>query len=306
MRGGSSKGARITTASGAQVALIVLATVFVALLATAAGPAAASERSRLTIQSWPKGLFGYVRGTADECGDGRKVSVFEQRGARPKPRTDRRFATVKAGSGAGSQWVARTSRTGSFYAKARRTKGCSALRSKVLKVRAGTPGGAGGAGVPACSPYVSEGDSDICRMDQISMKCTGQSISQQSGSCGGVAKGGPYPWGVNGEGGDDPQAQLVWNHNDHSISYASYPFGDGFQHQLSYLRGTIPWGGSANFTIADGWAQDDRGGTNGDHFFTPDVPGQAAGEIGGPLYLNFVNDGSFKYVYIYGYLFLKR
>lgn len=79
----------------------------------------------------------------------------------------------------------------------------------------------------------------------------------------------------------------------------------------SYLRGSIPGPGSADFSIADGWAQPTEGGTpeqGGDRLYTPDIPGQAAGEFGGPLYLNFQSGTptpNRNTVTFEGYLFLK-
>jgi hypothetical protein len=63
---------------------------------------------------------------------------------------------------------------------------------------------------------------------------------------------------------------------------------------------------SANFTITDGIAANDLGYPNGDHFYTPNIPGQQAGEVGGPLYLDFQFHSGGSTVKIHGYLYLKQ
>ena len=59
--------------------------------------------------------------------------------------------------------------------------------------------------------------------------------------------------------------------------------------------------------MADGWGMTSEGGgaTVGDHFYTPDLPGQDAGELGGPLYFDFSTGTNRNNVTIEGYLYLK-
>jgi hypothetical protein len=90
----------------------------------------------------------------------------------------------------------------------------------------------------------------------------------------------------------------------HRLVLGSSAEGDGTAH----LGGHIANSSSDSFTITDAFAQNESGYPNGDHFYTPDLPGQAPGEVGGPLAFNFKNGraGSDGEVLVSGFLYLKR
>jgi hypothetical protein len=271
--------------------------------------------SRVTIQSWPHGVFGYVtKPTSRRCADHRRVAVFKQRGKGHHPRRDKRIATVRAQRSHGLfQWSARTHKAGKLYAKARRKRGCHTAFSKTIHFRPETGGGQGdGAGdFPTCSPYVSEGATTICKFDAMHFgvglqgRCPGFGADQ--GSCDGTTHDGPYPWGVLPDGGE-PRCALDWDWSKHDVLYVAFKPGQaaGYAH----LGGKMPGPSSANFTVTDGYAQNDEGYGHGDHFYTPDLPGQGPGEVGGPLYLDFEHVGGHSNdaasVTIHGYLYLKE
>lgn len=92
---------------------------------------------------------------------------------------------------------------------------------------------------------------------------------------------------------------------DHKVQFVAFDGGTGIAH----LGGTMPGPGSADFSVEDGFATNESDYPNGDHFFTPDLPGAAAGEVGGPLKVNFVGGGWSEggaELYIDGYLYLKQ
>jgi hypothetical protein len=289
------------------LAVGVTALALLAVLPQAA-PAAGSERTRLTIEALPEGVFGAVDSPSRACAEGRRVAVFAQRGERRRPRADRRVATAKAKREGGvHRWYVRTRRGGELYARLSAKDGCrgDVTRSISLDDEPGGPGGGVGASATPCGPYVSETSSRICRLDQI--YATIERVcrfgnSSAADSCTGEALRGSFPWGQTGT----QQFQRIsfrFNHRTHELEYST---GRTFTLGYSYLRGTIPSPASAAFHIDEALAVNDQGETSGDRFYTPDLPGQNPGEPGGPLYLNyrgFSNDAG--EVYIHGYLYLR-
>jgi hypothetical protein len=291
------------------VAGIACCSAALALMATAGAGARDGSFSRIKIETWPHGLFGYVTSpTPGRCADHRRVALFKQRGKGQHPRRDKRIARVRTRPNHRlHQWSVRTNRKGRFYAKARRTPGCRVAFSKSIHYvpETGTDPGDGGADYPPCSPYVSEGGTSICKFTLLRFglesKCP--SFSSTKGTCEGITDEGLFPWGTAADGNPNVQIGFDWNWDDHGVLFfAKRP---GQSQGVAHLGGTMPGPGSANFTITDGFAQNDQGYPNGDHFYTPDLPGQAAGEIGGPLNLFFDYHSGGSNVKIRGYLYLK-
>jgi hypothetical protein len=234
--------------------------------------------------------------------------VFRQRGGRRNPAKDRKIARVRSAGKVGAyQWSIRTAGPGRFYAQVASRQGCRGAFSKASVLAPARIRSAGGeAGYPPCGPYISEGTATICRFDQLHFDIRFAdvgtcSFGQPEKGCGGFAVSGLFPWGVTGAQGVRPRIRFSWKP---SGTVRSVRFDAG----SSYLSGTLPSSSSPAFTVTDGYAEDDRGSPHGDHFFTPDIPGQAAGEVGGPLYLNFVNgQGEWGQgtVFIRGYLYLR-
>jgi hypothetical protein len=298
-------GRKLSVAALAGLVSIVLA------VALSGGSAAAAkdDGSGLSIRVWPKGLFGYVN-ASDRCAVGRRVVVFEQDGDDGRG-DDRKVASAKAGEGKQPQWAVKAGGAGTFYAVAAKSKGCPALVSKVVQVLPqGSEPNASNGDYPPCGPYVSEGPTAICKFEKVYAKLDQEAafksckFDRSSGSCPGYSKSGTYPWGAPGR---SYSMRWYWNWSNHQVQFVVFRDGDT---GVAHLGGTMPSSGSPRFSISDGFAtNDDKGYPNGDHFYTPDLPGAAAGEVGGPLYVNFVGgswDETGAELYIDGYLYLKR
>lgn len=290
--------------------VVVLAVVSLSLTTTATTAGAAPARAAgtdLTIQAWPEGVFGYVRSSAPErCASKRQIEVFEQLGARRDPASDRRISSDRAGDGGTAhQWAVRTSRAGRLYAVAPKLSGCAAAESGGLETGA-LQGAAEPDDYPACGPYVSEGSTYICKFKEMHVgfqeSC---SFADGSGNCEGKGKSGLFPWGVRAQGGN-PDVQFFWTWGNNRVTVVSYR-PDQDRIGTAFLSGTMPGPSKDGFSISDAFAQNDRGREIGDHFYTPDLPGQTAGQVGGPLSLSVVATTPFDaQLYISGYLYLRR
>lgn len=287
---------------------LVAAIACLACSATAAG--AAPAPSKLTIESVPSGAFGYVSSPRAACADGRRVVLFSMRGDRRVPASDVRVGSDRAAKSEDSfLWSVETGRAGRFYAQAPASKGCAAALSRVLRAAPAVGGGdSPGSNYPPCSPYVSEGTSQICEFSELYLDLDQEGpfnpcrFGSSSGGCPGQANG-LFPWGKTGARGR-PRAQISWHWNGtvRILEVAS-------EGSAGRLDGTIPNSGSDRFTVTNAFARNDRGGGNGDNFFTPNLSGQGPGEVGGPLKLNFKNGSGTNFgaeAWISGYLFLKH
>ena len=288
------------------VALLVAATV---AAVTSARPGAQTS-SRVTIQPWPHGVFGYVKSpAARRCGPHRRVVVFKERGKGRHPNSDKRIGVSRTRRNHGLyQWSERTRKSGRFYAKAPKRHGCASALSKAMKFAPGADRDGNGNDYPVCGPYVSEGTSSICNLKKVRFgvlndrTCDSFGDTDTHAACHGKTDEGPYPWGVTPSGGT-PDAGFYWNWANHTVLYVAYKPGqsEGYAH----LGGTMSAPNSPDFTITDGFAQNDQGYPNGDHFYTPNLPGQSAGEVGGPLKIDVEYSGGIYHVAINGYLYLK-
>lgn len=297
-----------TRRASASVFLLVSCLALTAAVSVAAAPAG-STGAKLTIQAWPQGLFGYMTSSAPgRCAGKRQVVLFEQQGKVRDRRTDRRLGGDRTAGKAGSyQWSVKTGRAGRFYAVAAATPGCAASASETISTVALRGSAADdGPDYPSCSPYVSEGSSYICKFDQMHLWVPDCTFGDSSGSCDGKGKSGLFPWGTE-RGGGEPDTQVFWTWSNHKVTIVSYR-ADQERIGTAFLGGTMPSSNSSRFSIYDAFAQNDRGREIGDHFYTPDLPGQEAGEVGGPLFINFINGGagSVGHVYVHGYLYLTR
>jgi hypothetical protein len=283
-------------------------------VATAAAKPAPTQ---LSIRPFPEGVFGYIGSSnAESCASGRVIVVYSSTGDEPDPDHDRKVGSARAGKAEGFQWTRKTG-SGRFYALAAATADCAAALSRTVETRTDPLGTAGAEGAyPLCGPYASEGSSEICRLPQLYMALTREAalhpcrFGNDSGDCEGAARDAPAPWGhlVNGA---DPAARVLWHPEGsvRALDLLSYPNGTAQGSAAAYLNGTVPDSGSARFTVSDGFAENEDGYPAGDHFFTPDLPGQGAGEVGGPLHLNFKN-GDWRdpgaELWVNGYLYLKH
>jgi hypothetical protein len=290
-------------------AALCAAAVAVSASALAATSHRSTSHSRVSIRPWPLGVFGYVTSPASrQCGAHRRVVVFRARGKGRDPRRDKRIGVARARRNNGLyQWVERTGMVGRLYAKAPSRGGCAPALSKVLRTAPGAGGGdTGGNDYPNCSPYVSEGTTSICKfgsrddpLDFFAPHCG--SFTKSDDQCDAKPLGGLFPWAGS--------ANFGWHGaGQREVYYFAYQ--PGISNDSAHLHGSMGGPNTADYTIDDGFAQNDQGPGQGDHFYTPDVPGQKAGEVGGPLYLNyFTNEhepGLPYEVQIWGYLYLKR
>ncbi len=285
------------------VALLATGVAIVALLGSAAAAPRSGASTTVTIRTWPKGVYGYVDSDAAKCAAGRKVALFEQVGKSPDPATDRRVASVRANAES-AQWAVRTHASGPLYASVAKAPGCASDRSDAVGSLIQADDNGQGPDYPSCSPYVSEGPTQICKLDQVYAKLDGEAafkscvFTRGSGSCPGSSKRGSYPWCCS-------KVRFYWNWGDHKVQFVSFDGDTGIAH----LGGSMPGPGSADFFVTDGFAMSESGYPDGDHFYTPNLPGAGAGEVGGPLKVNFVGgswDESGAELYIDGYLYLKQ
>jgi hypothetical protein len=299
--------------SAAKLAAVALT---IALCGTLAGSAAAAPqggaKTGVTIHAGKTSVWGAVKSARDGCAAGRKVVVFKRRGGAP----DRRIGSDRSAAGdAGHQWSVRRTGTGLFYARAAATKGCAAGRSETIGIA--LPSAAPAAGertdYPICGPYVSEGTTEVCRFDQLHLSLLPaggpgcQYFAEASGSCGGGTTAGLFPWGETGFA-SRPGVAFVWSQAGDRRSIRLTSFGEASSVGTATIYGTVPGSGSPRLSVEDAYARSSLPYPAGDHFYTPDLPGQAAGEPGGPLAINFQAgpQGVGGQVDIIGYLYLKR
>ena len=60
---------------------------------------------------------------------------------------------------------------------------------------------------------------------------------------------------------------------------------------------------SPNYTIEDAYSA--KWSNPGIHFYTPDLKGVIAGQMGGPLWINFVNGRLGATVHLHGFLYRR-
>lgn len=192
---------------------------------------------------------------------------------------------------------------------------CAGL--SILAAGTGSAFAAGSGNVPICSPYTFEGPSEICALqrpgnewgisyDFPSRGTRACEISKSDYSCDGNA-GGPFPFGSSYTGGRN-SVTMSWHPGANGFKAISVVTGGGSGYGSSRMTARLPGPGSAELYV-DSWrVTTDTGATT--EFFTPNLPGQKAGERGGPLYLDFEGGkGAFDLgaeVHIKGFLYVRR
>jgi hypothetical protein len=172
------------------------------------------------------------------------------------------------------------------------------------------------ANYPPCGPYVSEGTSEICHFEEAYFVLEFEGFldacrfGSSSGHCEGEGKDAPFPWG-HSYNGETSRMLILWgpDGSQRSVTIASYWGRQPGRDEIARLSGHMPGPGSDGFTVTDGFAQHESDSAAGDHFYTPDLPGQAAGEVGGPLHFNFQNGSGIDLgakLWVRGYLYLKH
>jgi hypothetical protein len=303
--------------SGSRTAGIVVVLIATCgVLASAAGPAAAKPASgEVTIHSRPGGVFGTVSSDAPgRCAAKRRIVVFRQTGKGPAPRRDERIAATRSSaSAAGYEWSLDTQEVGPLYAVATGEPGCAPVLSAAVRSQPiGQPvSAAERTDYAPCGPYTSEGFSRICRFEKLHLELREQSvgtpcrIGNASGECRGEVTAGLFPWATSGTD-EGVTVRFVWSPTADAKAIKIYVLGKAHPDTiLAGLSGTVPDAGSPRFSISEGYAQNEKGFPSGDYFYTPDLPGQAAGEPGGPLGINFQSKGIGATVDVSGYLYLR-
>ena len=169
---------------------------------------------------------------------------------------------------------------------------------------------------PPCGPYVSEGTSEICHFEEVYLVLEEEGFldacrfGSSNGHCDGEGKGAPFPWGKS-YNGENTRMRIVWR-TDPSQRAVTIAFSWGRQSgrdEIAWLSGHVPGANSDRFTVTDAFAQHESDHDAGDHFYTPDLPGQGPGEVGGPLRFNFQNGSGTDLgakLWVGGYLYLKH
>jgi len=286
--------------------VLALATSLACLVAVCSVAATTPAGAKLTIQSSPEGVFGYVSSASKSCAENRKVVVFDQRGDQRDPDSDPKLGNSRATLDEGAyRWQVNTDDPGRYYAQAVAKQGCAAALSG--SVEATEVGAAAGSDFPTCSPYTAEGPSEVCFLPQLHYDLLAVGVEackfqKDSYSCEGYVSG-PFPWG-NGPSGGNSWTFFNWGgSNPRSVVIISQ-VAKNQEPFLTRMECHLTGPGSDRLMVDRAIVRTDAGTTE---FYTPNLPGQAAGEPGGPLHLNFQNGrGLGADAWIEGYLYVKR
>jgi hypothetical protein len=242
------------------------------VLPSAVGAAAVGHRpgaARLTIGTWPRGVFGYLTTPKPGvCAMGRRIEVF----VKAANGRARRVAVVSARRNqVGYDWLAHAP-SGDLYAVARAKPGCAAAKSRTVS---NPPQ----AGLPNC-PSLEAKCTLVVELQSSYQNC--RSFAPDHGACQGFTLRGNPGWAS----GD---AVFAWNGNPaRKVHYRALSNGN----VMGEIVGSVPCGAcqeARNFTVSD--AVEHTSAPADGHYYTPDQPGVPAGAIGGPLYLNFDEGG---------------
>jgi hypothetical protein len=272
------------------VAIVVACGVLASVAgASATGSAGHRATTKLSIGSWPDGLFGTVGSRTRSCAADRGVKVFKQRGAARRPETDKLIGTAVArererastfGHNKAFQWSLRHKvNHGRFYAKARKAEGCRSGFSRTYRV---VPRG----DIPACPST-----EPVCKFEQLHFDGNCGSFTKYKATCHGDSTSGRYPWNAS-------SADLQWiGDPKRTVTYGAY----ANNRSTAGLIGTVPDPGSAAYSISGACGD----ATNPDDLWvTPNLAGAAPGDQGGPLHIDYkAHDVGTDDVYIRGYLY---
>lgn len=290
----------------------LVAAALVCALGASLAVAASSAKTTLTIEFAPGGLSGSVSSQQPGCTGKRMVVVYRQQGRKQDPKSDQRVGSDRSdGWQAGHGWSVKQGGTGRYYAVVDARKGCAAARSRTVRTPAVGSGAGDRTDYPICGPYVSEGTTEVCRLDQLHLHLEPDQECKfflfAESSCRGTTTAGLFPWGETGEA-KRPAIRFGWRPDGdrRRITFQAFR-GTVSGVGIGTIEGTVPNAGSPRLSVDEAFAQNDQGYPNGDRFYTPNLPGQGPGEPGGPLAINFqaYGGGIGGEVDIYGYLYLK-
>jgi len=272
--------------------------VFSGFFASQAGAARGS--TEVTILPYAKGYFGEVTSSAgSKCAANRRVVVFVRRpgmkriGLLGKAKTRRVVGKLNPDRG-DHQWRLRRVAEGRLYARVDARKGCPEIVSRVIKgLPASGKGGVRGEDIPPCP---ARGRS-YCRLAELHLDgSVCPSFTAYAGSCGGSISG-PSPWWSNG--GNFHWSDRVGNYR--TVEMSAYTPQDMSVDKWR-IEGSMSGPEKAEWMVSDAWNKGD--GEPVQHWQAADV-GVRAGELGGPLHLNFRNGVLGADIYVRGYMYLR-
>jgi hypothetical protein len=122
----------------ARALLVVAAGLLAALALAVPATAGGGAKTKVTIKAESGGFFGFVKSSNPDCTNGRNVTLFQQLGSSQDPHADKKIGSdIAQPNGDGVMWSTGNtgSHSGSFYARAGKTKGCKADTSKTIKAQ---------------------------------------------------------------------------------------------------------------------------------------------------------------------------
>ena len=254
------------------------------LVALAPGAQAARPAStKVTIKSIPS-VYGYVSSSKPaRCAAHRGVSVF-----RKKAGKDVEVAETQTRKSSGAwQWSIYGKPDGKIHAKADPKAGCKPGSSKSIKVTA-----VGDSPAPPC-PSLALGICSFGSGPKTAFRLNASSgcnlFSKRSDECNPSSIGGPPAWRTISTG------NFHWNNNPgvEQRGVAWYNGDAFFEGEMSSFR--------SDAVII----HDSRADKDGAHFCTPNLPGKAPGDRGGPLHFNFMRASNVSYYSMYGFMVKK-
>ncbi len=248
----------------------------VAAVTEAVGAAAAGRRpakTSLTIATWPRGVFGYVKSSdAARCAQNRKVDVFVKR---PDGRVRRVAVPSARRDQVGYEWLASAS-GGDVYAVTAPKLGCGAARSRTVSIPPR-------ADVPACPSLESK---CLVYVELVSLPSEEGGLCPffflPRGGCPGRTTGTIYL--PTSPGWESNFATFEWDGSqDREVRYRAYDKYNG--NVTAEISGRVPCPICAAFNVSN--AFQNLAPPTGGSYYTPDRPGVEPGRDGGPLFLAY-------------------
>jgi hypothetical protein len=119
---------------GIAVAIVACAALVFGGSALARGKA----ETKVKIKAQSGGFYGYVKSDKEKCANGRKVTLYKQKGNGQNPKHDSKIGSDIAQAN-GTKYMWSTGNTGYskgyFYAYAKEIKGCAADSSKSIEAQ---------------------------------------------------------------------------------------------------------------------------------------------------------------------------
>ena len=289
------------------LALLALALLVIPAAASAEG-SPDHDATGLSIQQSPVGLYGALRApNGEQCGAGRGVVLYRMVGDHRDPGSDHRVGDADAShvGDASSElymWSVPTKGTGTYYAVAAPEQGCAEIESDHVEVAPGADNGP----IPECPD--SSGDQsqpDVCHFGIHLDAVICPSFSASVGGllpllCVGSASGNTAWAAPFSDLKSLTFARLSWYPDNDGRIVAYHRTVAGFP--IAGVEGHMKGPQYAEFDVTRAFTAV----STSKMWATPAHTAVPAGEVGGPLYLDFQNGHVGADVYIHGYLFNVR